>query len=175
MFTRGGPSGDIEFESDDDESTTEKSKKKRIIRTGAPLQVCFAISIHKAQGITRDRTAVHLGTENPSSLEGLAYVALSRVKKASGLIILHIVEGAFKVSAKVKFEYKRLAQLAQAGTISNVLGNTVIESTSEEIEKRKAKRLELSLQAQFENEVNSTSGKKTSAKKKSTKKKRTLS
>jgi hypothetical protein len=172
VFSRGGVSGDndVEFESEDEESTPApgNDKKKRIIRTGAPLQVCYAISIHKSQGMTRNKTAVHLGIENRSSLEGLAYVALSRVKKASGLIVLHIVEQAFKVSAKVKFEYARLAQLPQAGTVSNVLGNTVISTTPAEIEKRKNKRLELSLLAQFENE---TSIKKTSTKKASTKKK----
>ena len=115
--------------------------------------MCYAISIHKSQGITRNKTAVHLGTENKSSLEGLAYVALSRVKKASGLIVLHIVEQAFKVSTKVKTEYGRLAQLPQAGIPSNVLGNSVIYATPEEIEKRKTKKLELSLLSQFEFEA----------------------
>ena len=157
VFSRGGVSGDndVQFESDNEESTstTRNDKKKRIIRTGAPLQVCYAISIHKSQGITRNKTAVHLGTENKSSLEGLAYVALSRVKKASGLIVLHIVEQAFKVSTKVKTEYGRLAQLPQAGIASNVLGNSVIYATPEEIEKRKTKKLELSLLSQFEFEA----------------------
>ena len=160
------------MESEDEECIPEAGKegKKRIIRTGAPLQVCYAISIHKAQGISRQKIAAYLGTENKSSLEGLAYVALSRVTKASGLIVLHIIKQAFKVSVKVKSEYARLAQLQQAGTVSNVLGNAVIPATPEEIEKRKNKRIELSLLSQFENE-NSTN-KKASTKKASTKKKK---
>ena len=100
----------------------------------------------------------------------LAYVALSRVTEATGLIVLHIVKEAFKVSAKVKSEYARLAHLQQAGTVSNVLGNAVILSTPEEIEQRKNKRIELSLLSQYENE---NSGKKASTTKKSTEKKKT--
>jgi hypothetical protein len=127
------------------------------------------MSIHKAQGISRKKLTAYLGTENKSALEGLAYVALSRVTEAAGLIVLHIIKEAFKVSAKVKSEYARLALLQQAGTVSNVLGNAVIHSTPEEVEKRKNKRIELSLLSQFENE---NSGKKTSTTKKSTEKKK---
>ena len=133
------------------------------------------MSIHKAQGISRKKLTAYLGTENKSALEGLAYVALSRVTEAAGLIVLHIVKEAFKVSAKVKSEYARLAQLQQAGTVSNVLGNAVIYSTPEEIEKRKNKRIELSLLSQFENENSGKKASTTKTTKKASTNKRKLS
>ena len=48
-----------------------------------PLLVAFAITIHKAQGLTLDKVVIDIG-ENERNL-GLAYVALSRVKTIEGL------------------------------------------------------------------------------------------
>ena len=48
-----------------------------------PLLVAFAITIHKAQGLTLDKVVIEIG-ENERNL-GMTYVALSRVKTIEGL------------------------------------------------------------------------------------------
>lgn len=50
-----------------------------------PLQLAYAISVHKAQGITLDQAVVDIGSSEFAL--GLTYVALSRVKTIDGLLI----------------------------------------------------------------------------------------
>ena len=54
--------------------------------TNIPLPLAWAIAIHKSQGQTYDIAVVDLGDKELSL--GLTYVALSRVKKASGLLMV---------------------------------------------------------------------------------------
>ena len=55
-------------------------------RTQIPLRLCFAMSIHKSQGLTLDRVVVDLGKKE-NALGGITYVALSRLKTFEGLYL----------------------------------------------------------------------------------------
>lgn len=52
-----------------------------LTRTQIPLLAGWAITIHKAQGMTLDKAVVDMDTWSP----GMAYVALSRVRNTRGL------------------------------------------------------------------------------------------
>lgn len=49
------------------------------------MQVAYAISIHRSQGLTLDKAVVDIG--NSEFAIGLTYVALSRVKSIEGLLL----------------------------------------------------------------------------------------
>ena len=66
--------------------TSKFGTDKSLMRTNIPLSLAWAITIHKSQGQTYDRAAVDLGNKELSL--GLTYVAISRVKKASGLLMI---------------------------------------------------------------------------------------
>lgn len=72
-----------------------------------PLKMAWAVTIHKAQGVTLDCCKIDIG----SSLfaYGQAYTALSRVKDLKGLCIINIVKSAFKTDPEVINFYKSLA------------------------------------------------------------------
>ena len=56
-----------------------------------PLQLAWATTIHKAQGMTFDSTYVDMGEEGAFST-GQAYVALSRVRSIEGLSLKHPIK-----------------------------------------------------------------------------------
>jgi ATP-dependent DNA helicase PIF1 len=53
--------------------------------TQLPVRLAWAVTIHKAQGLTLDRGIIHLGRE--LFAEGQLYVALSRVRTLAGLTL----------------------------------------------------------------------------------------
>lgn len=66
--------------------------------TQVPLRLAWAITIHKSQGMTLDAAEMDLG----DTFElGMGYVALSRVRKLSGLKLMNLNEMALKVHPKV--------------------------------------------------------------------------
>ena len=86
-------------------------------RQQLPLRLAWSITIHKSQGLTLNKAWIDLGTAE--RVAGLAYVALSRVKKLDDLVIeLMSLERlcAVKNSSNHKFrllEEQRLDSLAQ--------------------------------------------------------------
>ena len=78
-------------------------------RTQLPLVPCWAATIHKVQGLSLDTAVIDLG---PSMFEdGMAYVALSRVRTLDGVALLDLVASKIKASALVQQEMARLRAL----------------------------------------------------------------
>ena len=57
---------------------------KVLARTQFPLRLAWAITVHKSQGLTLDKAVIELGEVDFTP--GLSFVAMSRVKKLSGLL-----------------------------------------------------------------------------------------
>ena len=74
-------------------------------RTQIPLRLAWAISIHKAQGMTLDQ--VHVDCEGIFEC-GQAYVALSRVKTKEGLSIVNIKPEHIMANQKAVEFYEKL-------------------------------------------------------------------
>lgn len=98
--------------------------KKRASITQIPLRLAWAITVHKSQGMTLDAARIDL---RKAFVEGMGYVALSRVKNLHNLYLSGINRMALQVSqdaqtidvslrAKAAVDNKRFAHLeANAG------------------------------------------------------------
>jgi ATP-dependent exoDNAse (exonuclease V) alpha subunit len=65
-----------------------------------PLRLAWAVTIHKAQGLTLDKAVIDLGTQ--AFAQGQVYVALSRLRSKKGLYLARpITKRDIKVSAQV--------------------------------------------------------------------------
>ena len=69
------------------EELGHKEPHSLLIRTQVPLLAGWALTIHKAQGMTLEKATVQLGDCWQC---GMAYVALSRVKTLAGLKVLDL-------------------------------------------------------------------------------------
>lgn len=80
-----------------------------------PFILAYAITIHKAQGLTLDEVVVDCS----SAFEhGQVYVALSRVKKLENLYILDFNEHKVYADKKAQLFYKKLLETANSEIIS---------------------------------------------------------
>lgn len=93
--------------------------KKRASITQIPLRLAWAITVHKSQGMTLDAARIDL---RKAFVEGMGYVALSRVKNLNNLYLTGINQMALRVSedaqtidgilrAKAASDAKRFAAL----------------------------------------------------------------
>lgn len=98
--------------------------KKRASITQIPLRLAWAITVHKSQGMTLDAARIDL---RRAFVEGMGYVALSRVKNLENLYLAGINQMALRVSedaqlidemlrTKASADAKRFAHLAERGS-----------------------------------------------------------
>ena len=78
------------------------SKNSYIIHM--PIRICYALSIHKSQGMTIDALELDLGSNIFTC--GQSYTALSRAKKLSSIKIIDIDKNSFRTNIDVKNFYK---------------------------------------------------------------------
>ena len=78
------------------------SKSSYIIHM--PIRICYALSIHKSQGMTIDALELDLGSNIFTC--GQSYTALSRAKKLSSIKIIDIDKDSFRTNIDVKNFYK---------------------------------------------------------------------
>jgi ATP-dependent exoDNAse (exonuclease V) alpha subunit len=76
----------------------EENGKIRAQITQVPLRLAWAITVHKSQGMSMDAAVMDLSQVFEY---GQGYVALSRVRRLSGLYLLGINEHALKVSPEI--------------------------------------------------------------------------
>lgn len=85
--------------------------KKRASITQVPLRLAWAITVHKSQGMTLDAARIDLAR---AFVEGMGYVALSRVKNLDNLYLAGINRMALRVSEDAQqINEQLLARAAQ--------------------------------------------------------------
>lgn len=84
--------------------------------TQHPLRLAWAITVHKSQGMTLDAAEIDL---SKSFVEGMGYVALSRVKSLSGLKLIGFNQMALRVNPEIAQIDKYLISLS-ADTVQNL-------------------------------------------------------
>jgi ATP-dependent DNA helicase PIF1 len=96
--------------------------KKRASITQIPLRLAWAITVHKSQGMTLDAARIDL---RRAFVEGMGYVALSRVKNLDNLYLSGINQMALRVSedAQVIDRMLRSKSAADAKRFAYLLGN----------------------------------------------------
>jgi ATP-dependent DNA helicase PIF1 len=71
-----------------------------------PVRICYALSIHKSQGMTIDALELDLGPNIFTC--GQSYTALSRAKNLSSIKIIDVDKNSFKTNIYVKEFYKNI-------------------------------------------------------------------
>lgn len=111
--------------------------KKRASISQIPLRLAWAITVHKSQGMTLDAARIDL---RKAFVEGMGYVALSRVKNLNNLYLMGINQMALRVSEdaqtidgvlrdKAANDAKRFAHLQKVA--EERAANPVVEKTTD--------------------------------------------
>jgi ATP-dependent DNA helicase PIF1 len=85
--------------------------KKRASISQIPLRLAWAITVHKSQGMTLDAARIDL---RKAFVEGMGYVALSRVKNLSSLFLTGINQMALRASEEAREIDGRLKERGNA-------------------------------------------------------------
>ena len=106
------------------EWTMEENGKIRARVTQLPLRLAWAITVHKSQGMSLDEAVVDLSDVFEF---GQGYVALSRVRRLSGLYLLGWNKRAFQVHPEVVAKDIKFREQSEqtAHTFSRMAGNEI--------------------------------------------------
>ena len=107
----------------------EENGKVRAQITQIPLRLAWAITVHKSQGMSMDAAVMDLSQVFEY---GQGYVALSRVRRLSGLYLLGINEQALKVHPEIlkkDIDFKK--QSAEAKKVFGQLAKTELQKMHE--------------------------------------------
>lgn len=101
---------------------------KRASITQIPLRLAWAITVHKSQGMTLDAARIDL---RKAFVEGMGYVALSRVKNLNDLYLTGINQMALKVSeaARTIDESLRARSAEDAARFAHLAGKSKTRPT----------------------------------------------
>jgi len=98
-----------------DRGNKNKTSCVEVVRKQYPLQVAYALTIHKSQGSQFDhivldfyRTNPDTGREMNSVPNGSAYTGLSRATSSKGIVVKNFSPNCIKVSEEIHKEYRRL-------------------------------------------------------------------
>jgi len=94
--------------------TIEEEGKVRAEIIQVPLRLAWAITIHKSQGMTLDAAEMDL---SKCFVEGMGYVALSRVRGFAGLKLMGLNEMALRVNEEILELDKELIRLSQEAAL----------------------------------------------------------
>jgi ATP-dependent DNA helicase PIF1 len=94
------------FKDVDDKSYDIISKCYNSYVLHMPVRICYALSIHKSQGMTIDALELDLGKNIFTA--GQAYTALSRAKSLRSIRIIDIDKGSFQLNPYVKKFYANI-------------------------------------------------------------------
>lgn len=82
------------------------NKKKATYILHMPIRTCYALSIHKSQGMTIDAVELDLGAN--IFAYGQTYTALSRAKSLKSIKIINVEKTSFKINPYVKKFYNNI-------------------------------------------------------------------
>ncbi len=99
-----------EIEVEPDTWTIEEDGKIKAQLKQIPLRLAWAITIHKSQGMSLDAAEIDL---SKSFVEGMGYVALSRIKSFSGLRLMGLNKIALEVNKEILELDKELLELSE--------------------------------------------------------------
>jgi len=111
----------------------EENGKERASVTQVPLRLAWAITVHKSQGMSLDAAVIDLSR---AFEYGQGYVALSRLRKLSGLYLLGLNERALQVHPQA------IEKDAEFRDASDRALDTLVRLGPEELAKRQAAFLE---------------------------------
>jgi ATP-dependent DNA helicase PIF1 len=111
--------------------------KKRASIMQIPLRLAWAITVHKSQGMTLDAARIDLSR---AFVEGMGYVALSRVKNLNSLYLAGLNRMALRVSddAKSIDEFLRTRSAEDAERLRHLLKNAEKRDVKAELKKTKS-------------------------------------